>query len=215
LQLHDEYRRKIWEDKASGTENFDKYLITFSTGALALSLSFIKDIVPLKDAIWIPLLISSWIAFVLAVLVTLISFRLSHSALERMFYVINDYYLHDKSDAFDKHMDDPRTKAMDWCAWGGLFLFVLGLTCTMIFASVNVLKPNGSTGKDNPSQDNSIHIDRMDVCCNSQAMKPVTQKVTQAKKGDDFGKGVTPPPMVPVPPKPPTPPPPCPAPQKC
>lgn len=75
LQLHDEYRRKIWEDKASGTENFDKYLITFSTGALALSLSFIKDIVPLKDAIWVPLLIVSWVAFLLAALVTLVSFR--------------------------------------------------------------------------------------------------------------------------------------------
>jgi hypothetical protein len=211
LQLHDEYRRKIWEDKASGTENFDKYLISFSTGALALSLSFIKDIVPLKDAVWIPLLIASWVAFVLAALVTLISFRLSHSALERMFYVINDYYLNGRSDAFDKHMDDPRTKAMELCAWGGLILFVVGLACTMIFASGNVLGASGTAGKNSPSPDNSIHIERMDVCCNSQTMKPVTHS---AKKGDDFGKGVKPTPMVPVPPKPPASPASCPAPEK-
>ena len=50
-KLHDEYRKKVWEDSKSGSENFDKYLITFSSGALALSLSFIKDIVPLRDAI--------------------------------------------------------------------------------------------------------------------------------------------------------------------
>ena len=44
-ELHDEYRRKIWEDTKSGTENFDKYMLTFSSGALALSLGFIKDVV--------------------------------------------------------------------------------------------------------------------------------------------------------------------------
>ena len=56
LQLHDEYRRKVWEDSNSGSENFDKYLLTFSSGALALSLTFLKDVVPLKDALWRPVL---------------------------------------------------------------------------------------------------------------------------------------------------------------
>ena len=32
-ELHDEYRKKVWEDAKSGTENFDKYLLTFSSGA--------------------------------------------------------------------------------------------------------------------------------------------------------------------------------------
>lgn len=202
LQLHDEYRRKIWEDKASGTENFDKYLISFSTGALALSLSFIKDIVPLKDAIWVPLLIVSWVALLLAVLVTLVSFRLSHSALERMFYVINDYYLNGKADAYDKHMDDPRTKAMEWCAWGGLVLFVFGLACTMIFVGVNVVRANGATSKDTPTQDNSVHIERIDACCDP--MTQITQNTKPEAHGKDKAeKGVKPPPITPVRPTPP------------
>jgi hypothetical protein len=53
-KLHDEYRKKVWDDIKSGTENFDKYMLTFSSGALGLSLAFIKDVVPIGRAIWIP-----------------------------------------------------------------------------------------------------------------------------------------------------------------
>ena len=208
VTLHDEYRKKVWEDSVSGSENFDKYLITFSTGALALSLSFIKDIVPLKDAIWIPLLIVSWVAFILAALVTLISFRFSLSALERMVPVLHDYYLNGKPEAYDKHMDDLRTRAIDWCAWGGLILFVLGLICTMIFVSGNIVRANEMAKKGNP-----IRIDRIDSGSKPPAMTPVTQNTKpEAHAGQDkLEKGVKPQRMTPVPPTPPPAPQPSPA----
>src|SRR6266576_3941345 len=76
-ELYDLHRDKAWEDIKSGTENFDKYMLTFSSGALGLSLAFIKDAVPLKTAVWITSLVGSWIAFVLCILATLLSFRLS------------------------------------------------------------------------------------------------------------------------------------------
>ena len=53
-ELHDEYRKKVWEDTKSGTENLDKYLLTFSSGALGLSLAFIKDVAPIGQAVCIP-----------------------------------------------------------------------------------------------------------------------------------------------------------------
>ena len=34
VKLHDEYRKKVWEDSVSGSENFDKHLLAFSSGAL-------------------------------------------------------------------------------------------------------------------------------------------------------------------------------------
>jgi hypothetical protein len=51
-ELYDLHRDKVWEDIKSGTESFDKYMLTFSSGALALSLAFIKDVVPLGKAVW-------------------------------------------------------------------------------------------------------------------------------------------------------------------
>src|SRR2546428_3671886 len=92
-ELHDEHRRKVWEDLRSGSENFDKYLLTFSSGALGLSITFIKGVVPLEKAVWIPSLIASWIAFLLCILVTLISFRISIRALEKMVPHLNQFYL--------------------------------------------------------------------------------------------------------------------------
>jgi len=50
-KLCDEHRRQIWQDIQSSADNFDKYILTLSSGALGLSLSFIKDIVPLGTAV--------------------------------------------------------------------------------------------------------------------------------------------------------------------
>ncbi|MGB9103724.1 MAG: hypothetical protein WCC59_03105 [Terriglobales bacterium] len=55
-RLYDEYRRKVFDDIKSGSENFDRSLLTLSSGALGLSLAFIKDIVRLEKAVWMPLL---------------------------------------------------------------------------------------------------------------------------------------------------------------
>jgi hypothetical protein len=200
-KLHDEFRRKVWEDSTSGSENFDKYLITFSTGALALSLSFIKDIVPLKDAVWIPCLIASWIAFILAILVTLISFRISLYALEKMVPVLDDFYLNGKVDAFNRHLESWWTKAVDWSAYVGIFFFVVGLIFTMMFVSENVLGAKRMGDDENPKQDNSIHIDRIDSGCKPPQMTPITQSPkpeAHAGKGGKLEKGIKPPPMTPL-----------------
>jgi hypothetical protein len=192
-KLHDEYRKKVWEDSKSGSENFDKYLITFSSGALGLSLTFIKDIVPLKDAIWIPSLIVSWVAFIVCILVTLISFRISILALEKMSPALDDFYLKGNVDAFNKHMEDPWTKAVDWCAWGGIILFVLGLFFTMMFVGANVLEAKRMGNEENPKKDTSVRIDRIDFGCKPPAMTPITQNAkpeAHTGKGDKLEKGV-------------------------
>ena len=48
----------------SGSDNYDQSLLTLSSGALALSLAFIKDVVALKDAHHVWMLFASWFAFV-------------------------------------------------------------------------------------------------------------------------------------------------------
>src|SRR5579885_1478933 len=60
-ELFDDFKKKALDDEKSGTESFDKNLLTFSSGALGLSLAFIKDIVPLSMAHWIACLFVSWI----------------------------------------------------------------------------------------------------------------------------------------------------------
>ena len=61
LELYNEHRRQAWQDIQMSTDQFDRSLLTLSSGALVLSLAFIKDAVPLKDAVGIYWLYSSWI----------------------------------------------------------------------------------------------------------------------------------------------------------
>jgi hypothetical protein len=104
-ELHDEYRRKVWEDTTSQSETFDRYMLTLSDGALALSITFVKDVVPLRDAVCIPLLITSWVWFSLCILVTLISFRISIGALEKSVPYLNEFYLEGNPESFNKHLE--------------------------------------------------------------------------------------------------------------
>ena len=168
-ELYDQHRDKVWDDIKSGTESFDKNMLTFSSGALALSLAFIKDVVPLSKAIWIASLIGSWVAFVLCILITLLSFRFSIKALEETIPALGEYYLHGKQDAFNRHLQSVWSKAVDWCTVGQIVSFALGVTLTLTFVIVNVRE------------------DRMS--------KPEsTQKVVTG----DLGKGVKPAAMTPL-----------------
>ncbi len=137
-ELYDRHRDKVWEDIKSGTENFDKYMLTFSSGALALSLAFIKDVVPLGKAVWIASLMGSWIAFVFCILVTLMSFQCSIKALESTIPALNEYYLQRKEDAFNRHLQSFWSRAVGWCTLGQVIFFALGVIFTMTFVIANV-----------------------------------------------------------------------------
>jgi hypothetical protein len=52
-------RDRLWEGRQANFESLDKYILTLSSGALALSLSFIKEVVPLPSALWLPVLFVS------------------------------------------------------------------------------------------------------------------------------------------------------------
>src|SRR4051812_40324343 len=83
LQCFNDHKRQVWSDMQAGSDEFDRGLLTLSSGALALSLAFIKDVVPFAKSVHIPLLFISWISFALCIIVTLASFRFSVIAQER------------------------------------------------------------------------------------------------------------------------------------
>ena len=62
-ELYDKHAGQAWTDQQASSDEFDKSLLTFSSGALALSLSFIKDIVLLEKAGFLCWLFVSWVSF--------------------------------------------------------------------------------------------------------------------------------------------------------
>jgi hypothetical protein len=71
------------------TEQFDKAVLFVSSGALALSITFIEKIVPLETAHWKLLLLISWLGEALTILLFTVNHYLSKKALNNR---IKNYY---------------------------------------------------------------------------------------------------------------------------
>jgi len=77
----------------SGSENFDKSVLTLSSAGLGLSLTFLKDFIALSTATTKWALYGSWIAFTLATLATMLSFICSGKAQRLQLKAAEDYYI--------------------------------------------------------------------------------------------------------------------------
>lgn len=171
-ELYDAHRNKTWEDIKSGTESFDRNMLTLSSGALGLSLGFIKDVVPIGKTVFVPWLFTSWTAFALCILVTLLSFRISIVALEKTIPHLRKYYLENQPDSFDKHLESFWTKAVDWCAYLGIFFFFMGLLSTMVFVTANIREAN-RVNKQEPTK--GVPTASCEKGAKPSAMTPLTE----------------------------------------
>ncbi len=140
LELFNEHRKQAWQDIQASTDQFDKSLLTLSSGALALSLAFIKDLVPFKAAVGVSWLYVSWMSFVVCIIVTLFSFQISVQALKLNLEHVRKYYIEKKDEYFAKQ--NLWSKAVSWCSVLGGGFFLLGIICTMVFVFKNFRRIN-------------------------------------------------------------------------
>ena len=71
---------RILEGRQANYEAQDTAILTISSGGLGASLAFIKDIVPLKEAILTWVLVGSWLMFLFSIFSILASYILSQQA---------------------------------------------------------------------------------------------------------------------------------------
>lgn len=95
----DEYRqwyldnRKEYVDGATESlRSFDKVLLTLSSGALALSITFLQQLAPAKKMM--ALFITAEIAFCITLFFNLLSFITSHQAFQKELANLEREYLH-------------------------------------------------------------------------------------------------------------------------
>jgi hypothetical protein len=135
-KLYDEHRKQAWEDLQNSSDNFDKSVLTLSSGALGLSLSFIKDIVPLNHAMWLLLLYLSWSLFGLCIVLTVLSYQFGIRAQKEHLRNLPDYYLQgDEKASKQKGRSWRAVEAFSLLSAG---LFTLGLICTVVFCIKNL-----------------------------------------------------------------------------
>jgi hypothetical protein len=129
-----ETRADLLKRQLSNAENYDKAVLSLSTAFLGFSLAFLKDLVPIHLAELRCFLYGSWMALAGSVLCTIVSFWVSQRATDVQLKKAEDYYLCDDQSALRKSRI---AKATDWVNAAAGVLFVLGLSLTTAFVSLN------------------------------------------------------------------------------
>ncbi len=137
-ETYDEYRKQAWQDIQSSADSFDRSMLTTSSAALGVSLVFIKDVVPLKVAVHLPLLYISWAAFALCIVVTVLSFRMSLKAhLARL----DDLWLfYIKGDETALNRQTLALSLLSICHITAMVTFLVGIAFTLLFVINNLMR---------------------------------------------------------------------------
>jgi hypothetical protein len=147
-------RNQIWQGRQANYENQDKAILSLASGALGVSLAFVKDIVPISQASWITLLVTSWGLFGVSIVVVLISFGLAQAAHDLQLELARKYYVERSIDE-DGMSKNRYLSCTEWLNRSAVVCFLAGLVCTVVFASVNVIfASNVSSQKGMPMPSN-------------------------------------------------------------
>ena len=140
-QAYLDERAKLLEVEREYARNYDKYVLTLAGGSLALSLTFLKDLIPEQGPVAIWLLWFSWILLVASALLVLLMMRASEDG-HRESREIRDQEAAKGGDRFwlrvnaeqDKSRIAPRVDALKKSS---MWAFCGGIACLLIFALVN------------------------------------------------------------------------------
>jgi len=139
-KLFAEAKAQLSEIYLSSAENFDKAILTYSVAALGFSLAFLKDFVPIHQAVRPWLLYASWAMFVASMISTMCTFLLSQEAVAKQLRLYEQYYL---------HRNDAALSQGNWLSeftgvlnYFSAFAFVGAIVCTTVFVGLN-LEPAG------------------------------------------------------------------------
>jgi hypothetical protein len=136
LEVYANTRRDLLERQLSNSEKFDNAILTLSTGALAISLAFIKDIVPPKLAQNLWLLRASWWLFGFSIISTLASFVASQLGISRQLKYAEEYYLNEKEEYLKK--GNYPAILTDFLNYSSGILFIAAIIVTIFFVSSNL-----------------------------------------------------------------------------
>ena len=137
-EIYAETRRDLLARQLSNSQYFDQAILGLASGVLALSISFVKDVVPLQRAEHLWLLISAWVLLGGAILCTVVSFIVGQLGIAVQLDFAKKYYLEEQEDYLTKR--NPYTGPTNGLNYGAGGLFVVGIVMLVVFTALNVTK---------------------------------------------------------------------------
>lgn len=132
-QVYLEERKQSIAAEQDTAKQFDSSLLTLSGGALALSLTFIKQVAPHPIPNSICFLVSAWSLFCVSLCLTLISFLTSQSACQRYREILDADMLGE-----DKNNKNRPGRWTAWLNYLSITFFVFGIIFVIIFSAINL-----------------------------------------------------------------------------
>jgi|GEM_PF-1461091 len=151
------YKNSLYAGLSRDLSEFEKNFLLISAGTFTISITFIKDIVKLETAEFLPLLFSGWSLIGIATGLIMFAFLSSVNASNKLwkhvdqFLIINQKF--DDSDSLTiseaekikKETNDilyNSKNILKTYRYSAVVFFLLGITCLAIFIGSNIIKDN-------------------------------------------------------------------------
>ena len=172
LELYDRTRNELLEKQLSNSETYDKSLLTLSSAFLGLSLTFLKDIVPLAQARHFWVLSLSWLGFTVVIVGTIWSFIYGQRVIKRLLEAARRYYKEQDQTAFE--VSQKYSERLDYINELSGFAFIASVIFSVAFVIANI-QLEGPMSKQTNSQ--RITVERSQPVNQFQAVKPAQNPV--------------------------------------
>jgi preprotein translocase subunit SecG len=198
INIFNSFRDELYKRQLSNTENYDKAILTLSSAGLAISLTFIKDIVPLEKADFLFLIKFGWVCFLISIVVSIIAYLMSNKAIDVEMDKAEKYYVNGDESAFSKKNHFSTINNI-LNRFTGLS-FVVAIIAIVMFVILNLRENTDMSNKPSNTislsdsaiiprmqavaslemQTNSANIPRMQAAPNSGAQSQATQSQSSA-----------------------------------
>lgn len=137
----------IYATKNTNQAEYDKQLLTLSSGFLVLSLAFIKDIVHTDQAVHRGLLYASFIVLSVCVLLVLASFQVSNSSLDQA----KEWYENRMAGDLATEFPYRAARLIDCFNIFSGIIFMVGIVLAVSFVIINLQREGINGRQDHPS----------------------------------------------------------------
>ena len=135
-RTYSEYMNQLHSERHSSFVQFDKAILSLSGGTLAVSIAFIKDLVPLTELVCLPLLLVSWVLLGLSITSTVVSFLFSQNAYARQIASAERYFVDGEQEA--RETENPFSVVTSRLNYFSAACFMSALLATIVFAGLNL-----------------------------------------------------------------------------
>jgi hypothetical protein len=175
------YKTGLYTSLSRDLDAFEKNFILISSGILAFSVTFIKDIVKIEQAAFLAMLFIGWSLILLSVGLMMFAFLSSVNGSNTLWKIVDDFII--ANNLYDKNADltvsqsqniKQQTnsklyaikKRLRWLRQGAIWCFLSGVLSFGLFVGINIAKENEA--KPNNKTKREITIKAKEVTISSK-----------------------------------------------